>query len=397
MAATISRLRLPAPVQDAVLAAFVTYFQIRGTLLVAAGEPVARPLREPHGLGYALLVISGAALLARRRWPAGVFAVVAAADAGYYLLGFPDGPGWVGLFVALYTVTAYGDGRRSLAVAAAGIGALSIVWLSTADLWPLTGAGWVFFRPGTAVMAAALGESARARRAQVAELVRKAARAERDREIEARQRVDAERLRIAREVHDTVAHAITVINLHAGAAAHVLERRPERVREALATIERTSARALDELRATLGALRGSGDDADVPAPGLDRIEEIVAMGRDAGLHVKLRVAGVPRDAPDAIGQAAYRIVQEAITNVVRHAGAASATVALTYEPGHLGIRVTDDGRNAPARTDESGRGLVGMGERCGLLGGELRAGPRPDGGFEVAARLPLPVTTGVPV
>jgi signal transduction histidine kinase len=240
------------------------------------------------------------------------------------------------------------------------------------------------------VMAATLGESVRGRRVLAAEAVERAERAEQTKEAEARRRVDAERLRIAREVHDTVAHAIAVINVQAGVTAHVLDRRPQQARETLVTIEQTSARALGELRATLGMLRDA-EDRRAPTPGLGQVEELVGMAREAGLDVKLEVASPPRELPSAVDQAAYRILQESITNVIRHAGPARVTVSLTYGPSGLQLRITDDGCG-PRHADGSqgGRGIVGMRERAALLGGELTAGPRQGGGFQVQARLPLP-------
>ena len=200
--------------------------------------------------------------------------MAALASLVYYSLGFADGPGWIGLFVALYTLTAYGDGRRSLVIAGAGITVLAIGWLvAAADIEPRAAIGWVFFRIAASVMAAALGESVRSRRVIAAEALERADRAERTREEEARARVDAERLRIAREVHDTVAHAIAIINVQAGVTAYVLDKRPERAREALVTIEQTSAQALHEMRAILGVLRDS-DNGRVPHPGLGQIDEL---------------------------------------------------------------------------------------------------------------------------
>jgi signal transduction histidine kinase len=389
MASIATRLRLPVPVQDVLLAVFITLFQILGTLRAGGNQPEARPLTDPADLGYLLLAVSGLVLVGRRRWPVAVFATTVACSVAYYAAGYPDGPGWVGLFVAIYTVAALGDGRRSLRIVAAGIAVLAVEWLSVADLQSFNPAGWVFFRIGTAVMAAALGESVRGRRALAAEAEERAARAEQTKEEEARRRVDAERLRIAREVHDTVAHAIAVINVQAGVTAHVLDKRPEQARETLVTIEQTSARALGELRTTLGMLRDA-DDRRAPTPGLGQVEELVGMAREAGLDVKLEVASPARELPSATDQAAYRILQESITNAIRHAGPARVTVSLTYGPDDLELRVADDGRGPLATGAESGRGIVGMRERAALLGGELTAGPRPGGGFQVQASLPLP-------
>jgi signal transduction histidine kinase len=389
MAAIAGRLRVPVPVQDAVLAGFVALFQIRGTVLVIPGQDVLRPLSEPGQLGYVLLAISGLALLVRRRWPLAVFVAVAALNAGYYIAGYPDGPGWVALFVSLYTLTARGDGHRSVQTAAAGIAVLTAVWLLTADLSPLNAAGWVFFRIGTAVMAAAMGESVRAQAVIAAEARERAERAEETREAEARRRVDAERMRIAREVHDAAAHALSVINVQAGVTAHVLDRRPEQARETLRTVQQVSARALQDLRSTLGVLRDDAEDARAPAPGLDQLGQLAAAARHAGLHVHVDAPAPAGSLPGDVDHAAYRIVQESLTNAIRHAGPATVTISLTRGPDALEILVVDDGAAPNDGAGSGGRGISGMHERATLLGGELTAGPRSGGGWQVHARLPL--------
>jgi signal transduction histidine kinase len=384
------RLRLHDQVQDIALAVFVALMQIQGTQQVAGGQELAN--LDPVGTWAhaVLLSVSGLVLAVRRRWPTAVFGIVAAASVVYYAAGYPDGPGWVGLFVALYTLTAYGDGRRSLRIAAGSLAVLAVVWLLTADLSPPDGAGWVFFRIGTAVMAAALGESVRMRRVLAAEAQERADWAERTREEEARRRADAERLRIAREVHDTVAHAIAIINVQAGVTAHVLDKRPRQARETLVTIEQTSARALRELRATLGVLTDATDDRRSPTPGLGQVEELAGMAREAGLDVKVEVDLPPGELPGAVDIAAYRILQESITNVIRHAGPARVSVSVAGGVDDVRIRVVDNGRGASRPSaDGAGRGIVGMRERCELLGGHLTAGPRPAGGFEVRACLPV--------
>src|SRR5215831_9009991 len=199
---------------DVVLALFITVMQVQGTLAKVAAEGAPRALTDFGNLGYALLIVSGLVVAVRRQWPVPVFLTAALASLVYYGLDFPDGPGWLWLFAA-------------------------------ADIKPGSGAlGWVFFRIGASVMSAALGESVRSRRVIAAEAQERAERAEQTREEEARARVDAERLRIAREVHDTVAHAIAIINVQSGVTAHVLDKRPEQAREALQVIEQTSARAL---------------------------------------------------------------------------------------------------------------------------------------------------------
>ncbi|MGV9770587.1 sensor histidine kinase [Streptosporangium sp. NPDC003464] len=403
--------RLPVPAQDVLLALFVTVMQVQGTIVRNTGEMVQRPLTDLGNLGYVLLIVSGVVVAVRRRWPVPVFVTAALASLVYYGLDFPDGPGWLGLFVALYTLAAYGDGRRSLVIAGVGTSVLAIGWLvAAADIEPRAAIGWVFFRIGASVMSAALGESVRSRQVIAAEAQERAELAERTREEEARARVDAERLRIAREVHDTVAHAIAIINVQSGVTAHVLDKRPEVAREALRVIEQTSSRALREMRAILGVLRDDGDDGRVPYPGLGQIDELAAKAREAGLDIKLEETSPAAPLPSAVGSAAYRILQESITNVIRHVGPTRVTVALNPRIDALEIRVTDEGRRAapghdsadprlPARhpsgtgsSAASGRGIVGMRERCRLLGGDLDAGPLPGGGFEVKARLPLTPT-----
>jgi signal transduction histidine kinase len=402
--------RLPILVQDGLLGLFVAVMQVQGTVAKPA-DVGSRPLTDLGQLGYVLLIVSGLALAVRRRWPAPVFIAVALASLAYYTIGFSDGPGWIGLFVALYTLTAYGDGRRSLVLAGGGITVLAIGWLIAAtDIQPPAAIGWVFFRIAASVMAAALGESIRSRRAVAAEALERARQAERTREEEARSRVDAERLRIAREVHDTVAHAIAIINVQAGVTAYLLDKRPERAREALVTIEQTSAQALHEMRTVLGVLRDS-DNGRVSHPGLKQVHELAAMAREAGLDIKLEVDSSAPPLSSAVDNTAYRILQESITNVIRHVGPTRVTVALDYRTDVLEVRVSDEGPldasgnaaggpqpptgTANGSSAEPGRGIVGMRERCELLGGELTAGPRPCGGFEVKARLPLAPTVTV--
>jgi signal transduction histidine kinase len=382
--------RPPALAQDILLGVVVAVMGVQGTLAKPA-EIGARPLADAGHLGYVLLIVSGLVLVGRRRWPVPVFLATALASFTYYGLDFSDGPGWIGLFVALYTLTAYGDGRRSLAIAGVGITGLTVGWLVfAAGIVPRAAIGWVFFRIAASVMAAALGESVRSRRAIAAEALERARQAERTREEEARSRVDEERLRIAREVHDTVAHAVALINVQAGVTAYLLDKRPERAREALVTIEQTSAQALHEMRAVLGVLR-SADNGRVPHPGLGQIGELAAMAREAGLDLRLEMAESAPPLPSAVDHTAYRIVQEAITNIIRHVGSTQVTVALDHGSDVLDVRVSNEGPRLPAEvsTVGAGRGIQGMRERCGLLGGELTAGPRLDGGFEVKARLPL--------
>jgi signal transduction histidine kinase len=395
-------LRLPERSQDVLLALFVTVMQVQGVLVRGPGIS-ERPITDLSGLGVLLLVVPGLALVVRRRWPVAVFLIAALTSMVYFSLDFSDGPGWLALFVSLYTLTAYGDGRRSLRFAGLGIAILTLTWLVAArDIEPTAAVGWVFFRIGVSVMSAALGESVRARRVIAADAVARAELAERTREEEARARVADERVRIAREVHDTVAHAIAIVNVQAGVTAHVLDKRPERARETLLAIEQTSSRALEEMRTILGVLRAD-DDARMPMPGLADVDELLDRAREAGLDIKREDDLPPGVAlPSAVATAAYRIVQESITNVVRHVGPTRVTVGVDYAPDALEVSVTDEGRRgeppdmpaAEAVRTHPGRGIRGMRERCDLLGGRLDAGPLPNAGFEVKARLPLTPGTG---
>ncbi len=395
--------RPPGWAQDALLALLVTFMQVQGTHSRSEADPatVLRPLSDPAQLGYVLLVASGLVLVLRRRFPAVVFTVTALVGLTYYLLDFPDGPGWVSLFVALYTLTATGDGRRSLVSAGVGVGVLTVGWLAAAaDLEPRAALGWVFFRIGASVMSAALGESVRSRRVIAVEALARAELAERTREEEAHARVAQERLRIARDVHDTIAHAIAVINVQAGVSAHVIDQRPDSARQALVAIEQNSSRALQEMRVLLGVLRAD-DEAPFPVPGLNELDALADQARKAGLDIEFEQTSRPGSGvPGVVSATAYRIVQEALTNVVRHVGPTRVTVALVHRERHLEIIVADAGpggagmiaREGPA----AGHGIRGMRERCELLGGHLEAGPATGAGFKVRAVLPLAATRVAP-
>ena len=400
MPAPASSPRVQAVALDVALALLVAVMQVQGTVAKVEADPesVLRPLADHGHLGYVLLVVSGLVVVLRRRLPVTVFAVAALASLVYYALDFPDGPGWIGLFVAIYSLTGYGDGRRSLVVAGVGIAGLTASWLvSASDVEPRAAIGWVFFRIGASVMSAALGESVRTRRVIAADALQRAELAERTREEEARARVDEERLRIAREVHDTVAHAIAIINVQAGVTAHLLEKRPEGTRAALEAIEQTSSRALREMRSILGVLRDDHDGL-VPHPGLAQVEELVAHAREAGLDIELVSEPTTTTLPSAVESAAYRILQEAITNVIRHVGPTRVRVSLDHAEDSLELSVTNEA--APGSSDRTpsdgstSRGIAGMRERCRLLGGQLDAGPVAGGGFAVRARLPFTPAPG---
>jgi signal transduction histidine kinase len=234
------------------------------------------------------------------------------------------------------------------------------------------------------------GDNVRTRRAYTAELEERALRLERDREARAVRAVAEERARISRELHDVVAHHVSVIAVQAGAAAEEATTDPSR--EAFGVIQETSRQVLAELRSMLDVLRADGQGQGLtPQPSLRDVDQLVAQSRTAGLPVELVVTGAPRQLPAMVDLAAYRILQEALTNTRTHAGAAHARVELRYAEDALGLEVTDDGRGPSGRPGNGGggRGLIGMRERVALVGGSLEVGPRPGGGFRVAAMLPL--------
>ncbi|WP_432746245.1 sensor histidine kinase [Streptomyces sp. JH002] len=251
------------------------------------------------------------------------------------------------------------------------------------------------------LLAWVLGDSLRTRRAYYAELEERAARLERERETQSRIAVAAERARIARELHDVVAHNVSVMVVQADGAAYVLDSHPEQCRTALATISGTGRQALTEMRRLLGVLRGDGASTAtaqdyVPQPGVEQLAELVDQVRDTGLPVDFRISGTPRPLPSGVELTAYRIVQEALTNTRKHGGPdAGARVCLDYAGDALTVLAEDDGRGAQRElyeergVDGLGQGLIGMRERVGMVGGELLAGPRPGGGFRISATLPL--------
>jgi signal transduction histidine kinase len=261
-----------------------------------------------------------------------------------------------------------------------------------------------------------LGHSAQNRRAYLAAMEERALRAEESRESEARRRVAEERVRIARELHDLVAHQITLANAQATVAAHLFDTRPEQTRRSLRELVETTSDALDELRATVGLLRQSGDAAAPaePAPGLSRLPGLLESFRRAGLEVTVHQEGTARPLPPGVDLTAYRILQEALTNVTKHAGTRNARVALAWNRDRVTLTVADDGRGARTAASASasttftaptaaagsgasavgdrppGYGLIGMRERATAVGGLLSAGRRPEGGFLVSVQLPLP-------
>jgi len=365
---------------DAAIAAVVTAAQVGALASWHHGRSAAGPL------AYVLLAAGGASLIARRRYPVGVLAVVlattlwASSESAHVI--------YLALVVAFFNAVL--ARKRAAAIASLVIG-------YAASVWP-----WLIGQSGHPSAAFALGLAAGlVFLLSAAELIRirsqRAAALQRSREEELRRRASEERMRMARDLHDVVAHNISVINVQANTALHLMDRQPERARSALTTINDVSKQALVELRSVLGVLRDIDESAPrAPSPGLARLGDLVDSAAAAGLAVHVGEAERPAALPADVDLAAYRIIQEALTNSARHSGGTTATVRVACGDGALIIEVDDDGIPRPAgsgfrptRGNGSGNGIAGMTERAKSLGGTLRAGPRPEGGFGVRVWLPV--------
>ncbi|MEW2806506.1 sensor histidine kinase [Streptomyces massasporeus] len=393
---TLARARCQAKAHplamDAVLAAAVLVCMVAGSFV----EPRHRDsvnwvLRTPDLLSLLLMTLGAAALVFRRRAPMAVLGLTGTLSVIESVTGDPRTPVAMSAVIALYTVASTTDrpttwrvGLLTMTVlTGAAMAAGPLPWYAQENLgiFAWTGIG------------ATAGDAVRSRRAFVQAIRERAERAERTREEEARRRVAEERLRIARDLHDVVAHHIALVNVQAGVAAHVMDKRPDQAKEALAHVREASRSALNELRATVGLLRQSGDPEapTEPAPGLDRLDELTGTFRSAGLHVEVARADQGTTLPAAVDLAAYRIIQEALTNVQKHAGPqAKAEVSVVHVGPNVEITVLDDG-SGENETQGScgGHGLLGMRERVSALRGTLTTGPRYGGGFRVHAILPL--------
>lgn len=377
---------------DAVLAAAVLVCMVAGSFVEPRHQDsVSWALRTPDSLSLVLMAIGAAALVFRRRAPMTVLALTGTVSVIESVTGDPRAPVAMSAVVALYTVASTTDrpttwrvGLLTMTVlTGAAMSAGSLPWYAQENLaiFAWTGIG------------ATAGDAVRSRRAFVQAIRERAERAERTREEEARRRVAEERLRIARDLHDVVAHHIALVNVQAGVAAHVMDKRPDQAKEALAHVREAGRFALNELRATVGLLRQSGDPEapTEPAPGLDRLDELTGTFRSAGLHVEVARADQGTTLPAAVDLAAYRIIQEALTNVQKHAGPrAKAEVSVVRVGPHIEITVLDDGSGEHESQDTGGgHGLLGMRERVTALRGTLTTGPRYGGGFRVHAILPV--------
>jgi len=344
----------------------------------------------------ALLIVQSAALTVRRRWPMAVYSVVGLITVAYAWLGYPESVGGLGVLIAIYTVAAYLPLQEAVVAAAIYVVGmlLSLIGFSRDSGIALDVLfADVLVNTLALILAWTVGVTIRTRRAYVAALEARAELLEREREDNARLAVALERGRIAREMHDVVAHNVSVVVVQAAAAERLVETDPERARQAMRDVATTGRQALTEMRRLLGVLRDSAGSDDLgPQPGVAELRALADTVEDAGMQVELSVQGEERPLPASAALSVYRIVQEALTNSLRHAGPARARVILRYLPDALEVRVTDNGSGGEQQPAEhAGHGLIGMRERVALFGGELEAGPRPEGGFAVVARIP---TTG---
>lgn len=366
----------------------------------ASRAPVLAGGRPLDALGILLLLLQTLPVAVRRRNPPRVLAATGISIVVYGWLGYPGSGGALGVLVAFYTVATHSPRRVAIPLAAITAVGLAVTLLSfTAHGGRITqddivsnvivfATVWIF------------GDNIRVRREYTAELEARASGLEREREERARLAVAEERARIARELHDVVAHSVSVIVVQAAAAQRVLDADPALAREALGSIETSGRSALGEMRRMLGVLRADDrrEDALSPQPGIGQVERLVAQMREAGLATELSVEGWPRSLERGVDLTAYRIVQEALTNTLKHAGAsATARVTLRYLPEELQIDVHDNGRGAAAglKGSGAGQGLIGMRERATLYGGTLEVGPVISGGWRVVARLPLDGVDGL--
>ncbi|WP_374106173.1 histidine kinase [Streptomyces sp. BV286] len=369
----------------------LTLFVLVGSNFAAEGQPEREQL---DALARVLLLAGTLLLLWRQRYPVLVMYGTSASALVYFSVGYPYGP--IFLTVALACFSAVVAGHRRAAWAALGtlwtvhllVGHAFYRWLppkgDPASSWgdEVAIAAWI-------VAILAVSELARVRREQWD-------RDRAERRQAARRRADEERLRIARELHDVLAHSISVINVQAGVGLALLDSDPEQARTALTTIKAASKEALGEVRQVLDTLRTPGDAPRAPAPGLDRLPELVEQAAGAGLTVAVEYRGGDRKLSPGADLAAFRIVQEALTNVVRHSGSRHARVRVDRTADALRLRVDDDGPATGEDAGGSGNGLAGMRERAAALGGTIEAGPREEGGFRVLAVLPLRNALGTP-
>ncbi|MGI8608313.1 MAG: sensor histidine kinase [Candidatus Dormibacteria bacterium] len=358
------------------------FFTVAGSIGAAQGGPAPNHL---DAFGVALIIGAGATLWFAPAHKTAAFLSCLGLLLVYFALGYiTSSPWWFALIFVTSRAVIWNRPMRTIAGAALAFGSMVLA----AYAFNTPGRGhWEPWAVLTTVALAAIAGHVVGYSNHRSEL-----RSAQAREDDAQRRITEERLRIARELHDVVSHSISLINVQAGVGAHVIDTRPDQAKESLLLIKQTSREALRELRAILGVLR-QVDDAEgrMPAPGLGQLEHLVDASQRAGLKTVLLVEGTAQTLPPDVDLAAYRIVQESLTNALRHAGTAEVELRLTYRAEELLIVVADDGRGAatPEMTEGAGHGIAGMRERATAAGGLLEAGPRPEGGFRVRATLPL--------
>jgi signal transduction histidine kinase len=375
-------------VVDSVLAGLLT---VAGLLSLSATPTETNP--TPSDLWAYLLVLVGFGVLAlRRRYPVTVLIVVTAASIAYVVRDYPENGLPVIALIALYSVASLTARRQwGAVVAIITVLLLAITLLKGENLsiGDLAGNVAIFG------IAAVFGDSVRVRRAYTRQLELRAADLERNQEAEAQRAVAEERLRIARELHDVVAHAMSVVAVQSGVGAHVIDSDPAEAKRILENVKTSSRAALNEMRRLLGVLRDEDGTRGAlsPAAGLESVQELAEGLRRSGLAVSVRIAGERPAVPPGLDLTAYRIVQEALTNVLKHAGPATVNVTIDYHPDSVCIDVADNGRGASTAPADGvpgdGHGLLGMRERVAVFGGRLDAGSRAGGGFRVTATLPF--------
>jgi signal transduction histidine kinase len=362
-----------------------TFFTIVGLLALFGTSDPKHVYNAPDALGVVLALGCSLPFYVRRRFPLAVLVTTVSFLVALACVGYPSNPQTQFLVVATYSLGSHCDNRRRvlgmawLVLGMVTAAAIGIPDTATANI-ATTGAIYfaVFF----------FGVAIQNRRLYMQQLEDRAALLERERDEEAKRAVADERLRIAQELHDVVAHSMGVITVQAGVGAHVIDKDPAEAKKALDAIATTSRSTLTEIRRLLGVLRADDGGSYQPAPGLGDLDRLVADVRSAGVSVDVTTSGERHDIPPGVDLTAYRIVQEALTNVLKHAGPAHANVVLGYEPSALRLEIADDGRGVNGRATEGGHGLVGMRERVRVYGGSLEAGPVKGGGFRVIARLP---------
>jgi signal transduction histidine kinase len=372
--------RVPLWIADSALVGLLT-----GTALLTGVAVGDSPGPHWRAIGLVLLGPQTLPLLARRRWPGAVLAILASAMGVRVWLGMSVTVAALGVLVAIYSVGVYGNARTRLlawAVTVAAFAAGLLAFVLSSRPYRLFA---IFLPAGAFLVALLVGDHLRTRRAYTAALEERAARLERDRQHQAAAAAAAERARIARELHDLVAHHVSAIAVQAQAARYATD--PTQVTKSLGDIQQASDQVLIELRQLLGLLRDEPA-ALAPQPGLAQIDELIGAARAAGLSVELRRAGTTRPLPQPVDLSTYRIVQEALTNVRKHANAQRVRVSITDSDERIEICVVDDGVG-PAADSTVGRGLLGMKERVALFGGSFQAGPAPGGGYRVHAVLPI--------